>query len=165
MSEYDELKIETFEGINNNLVAPTSEEAGNGSHLIAKLNQLVDKIQTEITVLKDRLTALENPVDEGTDEAYIWSFFADPPEGRSFVVDSPILGSITKYFIDNVDVSIDIYPTIGDISLFTEDRVVVGSGVEYLLLEPITLNYGDEIGISYSEITSEIDSTLTLYVR
>jgi hypothetical protein len=165
MSEYDELKIETFEGINKNPREPTATLAGNGSYLIAKFNQLVNKLQTEIAALKERVSELENPVNDGTDEAYNWTFFADPPEGRSFVVDSPISGTITKYFIDNVDTSIDIYPTIGDISLFSEDRTVVGSGVEYLLTEPVTLNHGDEIGITYSEITEEIDSTLTLYVR
>lgn len=40
MVDYLQSKIETFEGINNNPVAPTTEQAGNGSHLIAQFNSL-----------------------------------------------------------------------------------------------------------------------------
>lgn len=55
MVDYLQSKIETFEGINNNLVAPTSEQAGNGSHLIAQFNSLIDDVQLEsnATLRKD----------------------------------------------------------------------------------------------------------------
>lgn len=43
--DFDSLKIQTFTGINDNPVAPTPNKAGNGSHLIARFNELIDTIQ------------------------------------------------------------------------------------------------------------------------
>lgn len=40
MVDYLQSKIETFNGINASPVAPTAEQAGNGSHLIAQFNSL-----------------------------------------------------------------------------------------------------------------------------
>lgn len=43
--DLSQLKVETFEGINDVPAAPTSTEAGNGSHLIALHNGLTDVVQ------------------------------------------------------------------------------------------------------------------------
>lgn len=48
MTNFDDLKIQTFSGINDNPIAPTASKAGNGSHLIAKFNDLVDSLRWKI---------------------------------------------------------------------------------------------------------------------
>lgn len=42
--DFSHLTIATFNGINDNPVEPTEQKAGNGSHLIAKFNELVEEV-------------------------------------------------------------------------------------------------------------------------
>lgn len=48
MTDYQTFKIPTFPNINDVPTAPTANAAGNGSHLIAKHNQLVDAIANNL---------------------------------------------------------------------------------------------------------------------
>jgi hypothetical protein len=45
---FNQHKIVVFTGINDSPTLPTSTAAGNGSHLIAKLNDLCDDLQTNL---------------------------------------------------------------------------------------------------------------------
>jgi hypothetical protein len=45
---FNQHKIIIFTGINDSPTSPTSTVAGNGSHLIAKLNDLCDDLQTNV---------------------------------------------------------------------------------------------------------------------
>jgi len=47
-------KIQVFQGINDNPIEPTSNKAGNGSHLIDQYNQLIDDLQDNLNTLSDR---------------------------------------------------------------------------------------------------------------
>ena len=50
--DYDGLKIETFEGINDQPIAPTADNGSNISHVHAKHNELIDSIVTGNNELK-----------------------------------------------------------------------------------------------------------------
>lgn len=59
MTDYQTLKVPIFTSINDLPTAPTANAPGNGSHLIAKHNELVDAIAIDLTAAqpseKDRL--------------------------------------------------------------------------------------------------------------
>lgn len=44
MTDLNDLKIQTFFGINDSPIAPTASKAGNGSHFIKKFNDLIDSL-------------------------------------------------------------------------------------------------------------------------
>jgi len=56
---YSDYKIQTFSGINDTPLAPTSTVAGNGSHLISKLNLCLDNLQTDIPAITLRLDNID----------------------------------------------------------------------------------------------------------
>lgn len=49
MTDYQTLKVPIFPNVNNLPTAPTANAPGNGSHLIAKHNELVDAIAIDLT--------------------------------------------------------------------------------------------------------------------
>lgn len=52
MTDYQTLKIPIFPNINNLPTAPTANAPGNGSHLIAKHNELVDAISRDLNAVQ-----------------------------------------------------------------------------------------------------------------
>ncbi|MGL5879982.1 MAG: hypothetical protein ACRC2V_19680 [Xenococcaceae cyanobacterium] len=52
MENYQTLKIPIFPTINDLPTAPTANAPGNGSHLIAKHNELVDAIARDLNALQ-----------------------------------------------------------------------------------------------------------------
>ncbi len=54
----DDYKIEVFSGINSNVIPPSPNKAGNGSHLISKINGLVDELETHINFQQNQINEL-----------------------------------------------------------------------------------------------------------
>ena len=63
--DFNSLKIQTFTGINDNPVSPTASKAGNGSHIVAQFNALIDALNENILsndwiIVKDNYQAEAN---------------------------------------------------------------------------------------------------------
>jgi len=70
MTDFTDLKVPVFSGINDLPVAPTASKAGNGSHLIATINNVIDKLSQQNGQTTTSNSNNWNIINTGSEETY-----------------------------------------------------------------------------------------------
>ena len=66
MANYQSYKIPIFPDINDAPIVPTATTPGNGSHLIARYNEALDAVQTDVTQQTTAFNTVQTSVAELT---------------------------------------------------------------------------------------------------
>ncbi len=96
--DIQQLKVPTFEDVNDEPTAPTSTKAGNGSHLILQHNLLVDSTEQAINDLQDSLNSL--PTNSASANNWIVvenDYIANPGDKIVFKTNQPVSGKSIYY--------------------------------------------------------------------
>lgn len=158
-------KIETFTGINDQPVAPTTTKAGNGAHLIKQHNELVDLLEGYLGNLEESISqssvsnwvVVTNDYTANPGESIVFNTYI-PEEGKTefalTLPNNPPIGTPVSFINTNQDIKIIIngfnsFKGQSDIGLSIKDayilRTLVYIGDQWI---PVTTDnyikyYGD----------------------
>lgn len=161
MPDYTNLKISVFPGINQNPIAPTNVLAGNGSHLIAQFNSLIDALNGDtFSVYKEGVGGAFNQISLDANDG---SFFAQQYNGTT---DVTYLGyylgdlSLYSYGVERVKLS----ASGGNGAIAIDGKVVLREQqphINYPYMFPVS-GTGDDMNINtnFEIIISKIEQII-----
>lgn len=146
---FQSSKIATFSGINASPIAPTATSPGNASHLIRKLNDLVDSLESQLGAFDAQIA--QDLADLARDQAAQASTISDLQEELAALGPPPTLPlALQSLNMADFATQIESYEPIeidvggGDLNFVTLNNNYTGSG-QNIYLELINKSVGKQI--------------------
>ena len=141
MVDFTDLKVPVFSGINDIPVVPTALKAGNGSHLIATINSLIDRLEEQSTANNNDwiIVKFSEVIDLG--------FYTELNKKYMFLMDIDAE--------DSIEIALPGTPNLGDkvTMLKVDDNLTcylaVFDQVRGHRLDNATLNVNEEVTFTY----------------
>lgn len=141
MTNFVDLKVPVFSGINDLPIMPTALKAGNGSHLIATINSLIDSLEVQSIANSNDWIIVKYSEVTG------FGFYTELNKKYMFLMDSDEEGSI--------NISFPGTPNLGDkVTMLKVDNSLtcyleIFDKVRGHRSETATLNVNEEVTFTY----------------